>query len=685
MLGRVADGVRHRLNDTRKSARRRVRRSARSPSEDGERRIRHDGAGVRPPSVHADEKGSHRGELSSGERERLTSGTMVRRGRQGSLPVEATSRNAPWALAGLLGLAFLVKLAVLLSLGSHPLLQPDSGLDTGAYVNLASRVVSGDLLLGREPFFVSPFYVYFLAAILGPTGGSLFAVRLVQILLGTAAAGLVFGTARRLFGDGAAIVAAVLYLLAGVVTFYEILILQTALDPFLTALALFLLAVGLTSRSLSSKGKKEGAGANGGHSWGLWVAAGAAFGLLALNRPNSLLGTAAVAFTLAVPPLTARRRGGLPSSLLLEESPLRTFRSAVTFVLGVALAIAPVTLRNLAVSRELILISSHGGLNFFIGNNAEADGTYHGVPGITPSIEGQAEDTRRVAESEAGRPLSVREVSAQFSRKAWRWIAANPGSAARLFARKVWYVLSGDEVPLNFCFPWYREKCLPLKLLAVGPGLLVPLGGAGLVLLLLGSGRLPARLAAPWVVFAPVYVLAVAAFFAATRYRLPLFVPLAVGAGGAAAFVFGARRDRESRHLAAVGLVAALLAVPALWPTGSGTPPPTRRCTSSSGRSSGGTPGRCGTRRRPPRSIPIRRWSGYVSGRRSRRRERATRRSRRSPVLTGSTRTAPERRWFSRHFSRSGGFRASLPGTRRGLAPISKRRSGSTGRTRRRA
>ena len=187
---------------------------------------------------------------------------------------------------------------------------------------------------------------------------------------------------------------------------------------------------------------------------------------------------------------------------------------------------------------------------------------------ITPSIEGQAEDTKRVAESEAGRPLSVREVSAHFSRKAWRWIAANPGSAARLFARKVWYVLSGDEVPLNFCFPWYRERSLPLKLLVVGPSLLVPLGGAGLVLLLLGSGKLPKRLAAPWVVFAPVYVLAVAAFFAATRYRLPLFVPLAVGAGGAGAFVFGARRDRESRHLVAAGLVAALLAVPALWPTG---------------------------------------------------------------------------------------------------------------------
>ncbi|MFI5181552.1 MAG: tetratricopeptide repeat protein [Thermoanaerobaculia bacterium] len=468
----------------------------------------------------------------------------------------------------ILALALLAKLAALLTLGSHPLLQADAGLDTGAYVRLASRVAAGDLLLGKEPYFVSPLYIYVLAPILKLTGGSLFAARLVQILLGTAAAGLVFGTARRLFGEGAAVVAAVLYVLVGVVTFHEILILQAALDPFLTAFFLFLLSVGLTSGSLSSKVNKEKARFGGSLSWGIWLATGAAGGFLALNRPNALLALAAVAIALAAPPLVARLRGGQRLFPPLEESSLRTIRPAAMFTFGVVLAIAPVALRNLFVSHEVVLISSHGGLNFFIGNSAEADGTYHAVPGITPSIEGQAEDTKRVAEAEAGRPLSVREVSSHFSRKAWRWIAANPGSAARLFVRKIWYALSGDEVPLNFCFPWYREKSLLLRLLFVGPGFLVPLGGAGLALLLLGSGKVPPRLAAPWVVFAPAYVFAVALFFAATRYRLPLFAPLAIGAGGAAAFVFGARRTAGRRHLAAAAVVAALLAIPALWPTG---------------------------------------------------------------------------------------------------------------------
>jgi 4-amino-4-deoxy-L-arabinose transferase-like glycosyltransferase len=463
-----------------------------------------------------------------------------------------------------LGLAVMTKLAVLLSLGSHPLLQPDAGLDTGAYVRLAWRVASGDFLLGTEPYFVSPLYVYFLAAILKVTASSLFPVRLVQVLLGTAAAGLVFATALRLFGERAAIAAGLLYVLTGVVTFHEVLILQAALDPFLTALALYLLAAALTREEDTSKGREEKEAEGRSRLPGTWAAAGVAFGLLALNRPNALLAVAAVGLTLALAPPVARRRGSLPSPPF-EEISLRTFLPVAAFVFGVVLAIAPVTLRNLAVSHEFVLISSHGGLNFFIGNNPEADGTYRAVPGITPSIEGQAADTKRVAEAEAGRPLSVREVSEHFAAKARRWIASSPGAAGRLFARKVWYVLSGDEIPLNFSFPWYRQQSPPLKFLAVGPGLLVPLGGAGLVLLLLGAGRLRPPDAAPWAVFAPAYVLSVAAFFVATRYRLPLFVPLAVAAGGALAAVL---ESKARRHLVPAGVVAALLAFVALRPTG---------------------------------------------------------------------------------------------------------------------
>ena len=68
--------------------------------------------------------------------------------------------------------------------------------------------------------------------------------------------------------------------------------------------------------------------------------------------------------------------------------------------------------------------------------------------------------------------------------------------------------------------------------------------------------------------FVPAYVLLVAVFFVATRYRLPLYVPLATAGGGALVLLLDAARTRAFRRLALASAVALPLAVAALWPTG---------------------------------------------------------------------------------------------------------------------
>ena len=183
----------------------------------------------------------------------------------------------------------------------------------------------------------------------------------------------------------------------GVLAFDEILILQSALDPFLAALALERLSAALVRPAAAR-----------------FVAAGAAFGLLGLNRPNALAACAIVALAALVADRTRRGAG-----------------HAVALAAGVALALSPVAIRNRAVTGEWILVSSHGGLNFLIGNHAEATGGYAAPPGVTPTIAGQSADTRRVAEAAAGRPLTDAEVSDHFYREGWRFIRAHPGAAAR--------------------------------------------------------------------------------------------------------------------------------------------------------------------------------------------------------------------------------------------------------------
>lgn len=154
-------------------------------------------------------------------------------------------------VAAALAVVFAIKLSVLLTLGHHQLLVPAGELDGAYYYHFAQRVAAGDFWLLDSAsffdrpvpaFFIAPLYIYVLAGFLKISGGSLEAARFAQILLGTLGVALLAFTARRWFGDRAAWWTGTMAALCGLFTFYEILILQTAIDPFLTALSLYVLA-----------------------------------------------------------------------------------------------------------------------------------------------------------------------------------------------------------------------------------------------------------------------------------------------------------------------------------------------------------------------------------------------------------------------------------------------------------
>jgi len=377
------------------------------------------------------------------------------------------ARRYPWRRAVFVFLAaFAVKAAVLYALHDHPLLQPRGDMDTSVYVDLAKHGTN-------QPFFVSPLYLYFLRAV----GVSLFAARIVQIILGSAAVVLIFDTARLWFGDRAATIAAAFAILTGVISFYEITILQAALDPFLVALALWLLARALHSEK-----------------WSLFALAGTAIGMFVLNRPNALL---------------------WPPILALAVLWTRRWRPAIALAAGVILPIAPVTIRNIVVAHEPVMIASHGGLNFYIGNNPDADGTYHHVSGIRPTIAGQEEDAPRI-EAQYG----------SFYRRAWAWMRARPAAAFALFLRKIAYTFNQTDLSLNYSYSYFtKDVASPLKFLVVGPWLLFPLGIVGAV------RYVRDRNFTVWASFIPVYAVSVAIFFVSSRYRLPLLIPMCITAG----------------------------------------------------------------------------------------------------------------------------------------------------------
>jgi tetratricopeptide (TPR) repeat protein len=408
----------------------------------------------------------------------------------------------------LLGAVFVLKLTVLLQLRSHPLTSPDAGLDTTAYVELARRVLAGDLGLGPGLYYVSPLYIYFLAAGLA-VFDSFTAVRVMQIALGTVAVSFIFLTARAWFGERAAWIAAALAAFTGLFTFYEVLILQASIDVFLTSAALWCLTDAFRVQRRA----------------GLFIA-GAIFGVQTLNRPNILLAAAGMAIVTLI--VTRRVR---PAALLAA---------------GLIAGMAPAAIRNVSVSRQFSFVSSHGGLNFYIGNSERATGFYTNVPGITPTIAGQERDARRVAQQALGRPVTDAEASGYFFNLGRSWIAQNPLRAMTLFAQKLYYVFNAAHTALPHSYPFYAyDAGTALRFYVVGPWLLIPLGLAGLIFVP-SRGQVRAGYLV-WASFVPAYAVAVALFFVAERYRLPLLVPLCVGAGALLAhLVPGLQTGRRS-------------------------------------------------------------------------------------------------------------------------------------------
>jgi 4-amino-4-deoxy-L-arabinose transferase-like glycosyltransferase len=472
------------------------------------------------------------------------------------------SESWDWRLPAFLTGVFALKLTALLQLKDHPLLQPDAGLDTAAYFQLAERVLGGDHFLGPGLYYLSPLYIYFLAATLA-VGGSLTMVRVVQIAMGTAAVGFIFLTARDWFGRRAAWLAAALAALSGVFTFYEIVLFQSSLDPFLTSAALYCLSRGLLP---PEGGSHEIANKSAGSSSTPRVAsastapvasafrrkdlllAGAIFGLQFLNRPNVIVAIAGIALTLVL---------------------VRRWRAAAILAAGVMMALAPVVARNLLVSKQPALSSSQGGLNFYIGNREAATGQYESIPGVRANIEGQSEDTRRVAEAAAGRPLTDAEVSSYFFGRATQWMRDHPGRALALLGRKLALTFNARHQWLDLSYPYYAyDTGSMLRFLFVGPWLLGPLGLTGLFVAAPASRRAPYL---AWASFVPFYAVGVAVFFVAERYRLPLLAALCATGGAALdrAIGFlqaGEARDTTPRRIALPIVVFAMSAVLTAWP-----------------------------------------------------------------------------------------------------------------------
>lgn len=458
-------------------------------------------------------------------------------------------------IALLLGLPLLVRLIAWLELRADPFFRL-LVVDARSYHEMAASMAAGTWRM-EGPFWQPPFYPFLLSLVYRVFGPAPDAARLLQIGCGALVSLLVFRIGGRLLGPRAAWAAWGVAALHGALVFFDLQLLNASLATLLLTLGVERLLAWEAARRRRDL-----------------LLAGGALGLASIT----------VATLLALIPagllwVAWRTGAGRP------QTPGQRLRPALLVLAAAALPVLSVTVINLAASGQPVLVSYNGGVNFWIGNNADYERTVL----IRPGRAWQALMQEPV---DAG-ARSESETSAWFFRRAAAWIAADPGAWAGLMAKKTHRVLRGDEQARNQEIYPFRERSRLLSVLlwsrgvAFPSGILLPLGWIAVAAVVQagifrrraawGAARGADRAIGPpttswfrqetrWsglVLLAALVIvhgLAVALFFPASRYRLPVGPLLAVLAVAGAVHLAGAiRAFREGCRGAAVLPLVALV------------------------------------------------------------------------------------------------------------------------------
>ncbi len=236
---------------------------------------------------------------------------------------------------------------------------------------------------------------------------------------------------------------------------------------------------------------------------------------------------------------------------------LDAFVTGVLFWAGAAFVVAPVTIRNCVKGGELVLTTAHGGINFYIGNNPDADGWYKTPAGFKGSQEGLIRSGKRIAERETGCRLSHSEVSSFWFARGKDFIFDSPGSAALLFLKKLYLFWNFYEKPLEGNIYYTELFSKILRTMTLGFGIVAPFALLGL-LLQLGRWRDRAGLPALFVI---VYMGTLVLFFVTSRYRITVLPFMLLFGAGAVWWCIDRLFGRDWKRLAAASLLLAAAAV----------------------------------------------------------------------------------------------------------------------------
>jgi len=383
-------------------------------------------------------------------------------------------------------LALAARICQLLTLKGvpHQLLFGDSFL----FDHYGQLLANGTLAqaVGTEGVPMPPLYIAFLGSLYYLFGHNILIPKIIQIVLGSLSAVLLYKIGKRLWNKEAGILAGLIGAFYGIFIFYDTELLKNSLANSLLIGTFYL--------------------------------------LLRKKREPDLLHTslAAVTFTLAAL-LREQLIVLLPAVILwmfvsYRKGKLRIIQAAFLF-LFLGLALPP------AINSALFtcLPKSYGlgatsGIHFFIGNNPKANGTYMAIAGVSAFPRGHVRDAKRLAEETAGHPLTPREINRYWYQQSFGYIRSHPSRWIELEGKKLFLLFNHYEVPNDESYPFARKGSWFLQWPLFTYAFVCPLGLVGILLQrkeALGSSSL-------LILFVLFYSGVLLMTFITSAYRLPL-------------------------------------------------------------------------------------------------------------------------------------------------------------------
>jgi tetratricopeptide (TPR) repeat protein len=238
------------------------------------------------------------------------------------------------------------------------------------------------------------------------------------------------------------------------------------------------------------------------------------------------------------------------------------FWRTAPFLLGLAIVLLPVAIRNYAVGGGFYLTTSQFGPNFYMGNNEKADGTAMSLRRGRGSPEYERQDAIDLAERARGRTLTPAEVSSYWTEQSLAFMTSHPVAWMKLQGRKAVLLWNATEILDTESQESYAEWSTPLRIGGIFGhfGVLVPLALFGLLVSWNDRRRL-------WPLLAMIvaYAASVVMFYIYARYRYPL-VPMlllfaAAGITKLPSFVRSFRRGPEEGAVAEAPAKTAAMSV----------------------------------------------------------------------------------------------------------------------------